>query len=212
MIKNKVKKLKKQLTFNKSRLSKNISVYKPLYILRKKYFNNGNLPKAKFFYYLWLGKRLKKSGITGSLNKSSESKLLFKNNSAPAKISIFMGSRFKDNSNFKLNDFLKSLVETLHNSSNLEILIAVDLDDDLDGIKKIINDFKELNMKLVGTERGRGYFDLHIKYHLMIPYISERSELIIICSDDCFFNKKDWDAITLEKISMYKELSMQLHK
>ncbi|MBY0281041.1 MAG: hypothetical protein K2W94_02675 [Alphaproteobacteria bacterium] len=164
------------------------------------------MPLRRIHLSWWEESSIKERKTCNALSLSSPCELLSSNgNDSGAKISIFMGSRLKGNSNFKLDIFLNSVKNTITEPEVLEILIAVDMDDDIDQLKIIAESFPTLCIKLIGTQRGAGYFDLHTKYHLMMPNMGPVSELMMICSDDCFFYKKGWEQQVIRALETYPD-------
>lgn len=90
-----------------------------------------------------------------------------------------------------LKSLLSNILDTTYNIENIEILIKFDADD-LDSINRIAElPFEKLKIKILISDRGQGYADLH-------TYVNElcsmaKGTFISIINDDMIINSNHWD-------------------
>lgn len=171
----------------------------------------GNIPAALDFYatgnQIWLGEtRLETSRVTkkeiANTTKLEYSNKIFSNQTdGGARISLVLGSRMRGNANSNLASFINSIVKTAADPSNIEVLISVDSDDDINKLVNILKSITAVSIKAYSNARGRGYYDLNIKYEALLNYLAPTSKILIVCSDDCYFSQPKWDETMLQKLA-----------
>ncbi len=111
-----------------------------------------------------------------------------------AALSLLLGVRLGGNTASRLPDFLASVKRTSHGL--VEVLVGADEDDDTPRIEADLR-ASGLAGGLLISQRGRGYYDLHVKYDLLFDHIAPTSQFVMICSDDSYFSREGWDAEAL---------------
>jgi hypothetical protein len=114
------------------------------------------------------------------------------------KISFCGATRRKSNPNNKLDLFLGSVIDNAHNISEIEILLAIDPDDDLDYFIWLKNRFKDKCRLLIFiTEKRYGYENLHKYDAFLFPNLAPNTRMICDYSDDCRIIKFEFDVTLL---------------
>ena len=116
------------------------------------------------------------------------------------KISFVASSRYRGNEeNHNLNKFIKSLLKNSYDINNIELLIALDKDDDIDYFIKIKKHYLvDINIKFFISNKNFGYKGLHLYDKFLFTQIAPSSKMIADFSDDCHINKKNWDRYLLK--------------
>jgi hypothetical protein len=177
------------------------------FTLSDQYFKQGKLVTAQIFYREGLAKFVAHK-LKSHVPKNFTPTILTHDFCAPSQqslISLMMGCRLKNNTNSKLKNFLTSIVKTAHQIEAIEVMIALDHDDDIDKIFDILKDFKQLRIVPVLMARNRGYYDLHQKYTKLYEYIAASSRAVMICSDDSFFSRNAWDQDMVTAMQNYQD-------
>lgn len=114
------------------------------------------------------------------------------------RISLLLPSRKRVKSLLKI---LENINNTVNNTNNIEILIAIDRDDEssMKNKESIIDDFKNLNIKIYTREHS-DYLNSHYYNWLAEKAIGNYLWGI---ADDTLFLTKDWDKKLIERIEAF---------
>ena len=116
------------------------------------------------------------------------------------KISFAASTLYSSNENHDLEGFFNSLIKYTNNLDNIEVIIAVDKDDDILYYIKLKKKFcdKIKNIRVYISQKKYGYSGLHLYDKFLYKKISDSSKMIADFSDDCKIINQDWDKFLLE--------------
>ena len=110
------------------------------------------------------------------------------------RISFCGATRRKSNPNSKLNNFLQSIVDNCAELAKIEVLLAIDPDDDLDHFIELKRKFnKHFRFIIYIAEKRLGYENLHLYDALLFPHLSPATRMICDYSDDCVITQEHFD-------------------
>lgn len=133
---------------------------------------------------------LSETKLTSATSKNSSQPLDEKN----VRISFYCASRKKNNPNCHMELFLQSLLEKAHELSLIEVLIAIDKDDQIDyfyRLKKIYGG--SFIIKIIVSPTRYGYTNLHLYDKELFKHISPHTKMLCDFSDDCMITRKNFD-------------------
>lgn len=128
------------------------------------------------------------------------------------KISYIASIRYIDNANSRLHKFLESVIENADDVKRVEVLMAIDIDDDIEyflRIKRIYGNRMRLCI-FISPERY-GYERLHMYDKLLFRKISPKTLMIGDYSDDVTITCKGFDTKLLEIDSRYPDKIYFVH-
>jgi len=115
------------------------------------------------------------------------------------KITFYTSSRKNDNISYNMEHFLVTILDTAVNIENIEILIAVDEDDDLQHFEKLVETFHPfMNIRVIISNTRYGSQKLHLYDKILFDNISSTTKMLIDCSDDAEMLYRGWDNDVLE--------------
>lgn len=121
------------------------------------------------------------------------------------RISLAGASRFLGNPNHRLSDFLDSVIRNIHDASSIEVLVAIDPDDDVTHFLNLKYNYKsKLNLRVVASPRRYGYEGLHHYEGLLFDRMSATSRMAFLFADDCIMTRMNFDLDLLDVDNAYK--------
>ncbi len=128
------------------------------------------------------------------------------------KISFACSMRHLGNTDSNPDKFFKSLIEETKNLDAVEVLIAIDSDDDIRFFINLINLYKDkIHSKLIVVNKKFGYNGLHLYDKILYKNISPYTKMICDFSDDCRIVKKSWDIDLLKIDRKYEDNIYIIH-
>lgn len=128
------------------------------------------------------------------------------------KISFACSMRYIGNTDSNPNKFFKSLVDETENLEIVEVLIAIDSDDDIGYFINLINLYKDkIHSKLIIVNKKFGYQGLHLYDKILYKNVSPYTKMICDFSDDCRIVKKSWDIYLLKIDKKYEDNIYIIH-
>lgn len=110
------------------------------------------------------------------------------------RISFCGATRRKSNPNSKLSNFLQSIVDHCADLSRIEVLLAIDPDDDLDHFIKLKRKFNHhFRFIIYIAEKRLGYENLHLYDAMLFPHLAPNTRMICDYSDDCVITLEHFD-------------------
>lgn len=135
--------------------------------------------------------------ILKSLKQNGTQEVKFNNEfKTNATISFVASFRYRGNENeHNPRFFFESLIENASNLETIEILIAIDSDDNLQYFKAIENIYQPIikNLKFFVSPKRFGYQGLHFYDKFLYQFLSTNSRMISDFSDDCQIVLKNFD-------------------
>ncbi|NQY42829.1 MAG: hypothetical protein HRT87_05770 [Legionellales bacterium] len=125
-----------------------------------------------------------------------------------AKISFVGSTLFRGNeADHNLPAVFDSLIKNTSNLDDIEILIAIDIDDDISYYVNIKRKYcKQIkNIRIFISPQKYGYIKLHLYDKCLYPKISPSSKMIADFSDDFQIVMKNWDRYVLQIDKKYKD-------
>ena len=117
------------------------------------------------------------------------------------KISFVSPMRYGNNDEEHSPDiFFNSLIKNTSNLDDIEVIIAIDADDDLSHFVRLKEKYVDRlkNIKIYVSEVNYGYRNLHLYDKFLYQYLSPSSRMIVDFSDDCKIVMPNWDKHVLE--------------
>jgi hypothetical protein len=119
----------------------------------------------------------------------------------PPKFTVALPTRFRNNADHRLFALLFSIYFHAALPDNFEILLAVDIDDDLNYFSFLRKEFQnKLNVRIILGESNRGYRNLHRINAELMSHIAPTSGGVLSLSDDTFISRNYWDVGVLSMI------------
>lgn len=115
------------------------------------------------------------------------------------RISLVGASRCLGNPNHRLAAFLDSVVLNAKDAASVEVLVAIDPDDDVSHFLGLKNLYKsKLNLRIVVGPRRFGYEGLHHYEGLLFDHMAAASRMAFIFADDCIITRGHFDRDLLD--------------
>jgi hypothetical protein len=128
------------------------------------------------------------------------------------RISFCGATRRKSNPNSKLSNFLQSIVDNCAELSQVEVLLAIDPDDDLDHFVMLKRKFeKDFRFVIFIAEKRLGYENLHLYDALLFPHLASNTRMICDYSDDCVITQEHFDQDLLSIDERYPDNIYFIH-
>lgn len=155
--------------------------------------------------------RVKRSRDTNGrhvlLNKPSVIEQLEATVFPPSKIRISLigASRRLGNPNNRLGVFLDSVLRNSYDAQRIEVLVAIDHDDDIEYFLSIKNSYlNRLNIRFIVSQRRFGYEGLHHYEGLLFAHMAESSRMAFLFADDCIITRMKFDTDLIKVDRKYK--------
>ncbi|HVE43986.1 MAG TPA: hypothetical protein VNC84_02470 [Gammaproteobacteria bacterium] len=128
------------------------------------------------------------------------------------KISFYASARKSQNPNCRLEIFLKSLTQNAANIGQIEVLLAIDRDDDLDYFHALYQSYRsQLRFKIHVSPIRHGYQKLHLYDKDLFTLIAPHTRMLCDYSDDCFISLKHFDRALLGIDAQYSDNIYFIH-
>ncbi|HVE43988.1 MAG TPA: hypothetical protein VNC84_02480 [Gammaproteobacteria bacterium] len=126
-------------------------------------------------------------------------------------ITFYGASRRCDNKNSKFESFLQSVAENVKNASVVEVLVAIDPDDDIDFYQALEKRYAALSLRVIVSPVRYGYLNLHKYYQDLYQIAAKTTRILCGYSDDCHITMKHFDQKILEIDKEYKDNIYFIH-
>ncbi|MBI4280375.1 MAG: hypothetical protein HY660_18130, partial [Armatimonadetes bacterium] len=113
---------------------------------------------------------------------------------------LTLGSRRIAHRDNQLERFLRSFLAMTERPERAEILVKVDDDDDLEFFLRVKRRYaRDVDLRFLVGERGRGYADLHKYQAALLALRNPASRICILLSEDAEFVLPKWDTEFLSR-------------
>jgi hypothetical protein len=126
-------------------------------------------------------------------------------------ITFYGASRRCDNKNSKFESFLQSIERNVKNASTVEVLVAIDADDDIRFYQALEKKYATLSLKVVVSPVRHGYLNLQKYYQDLYRIAAETTRVLCGYSDDCQIMMKHFDQKILEVDKAHKDNIYFIH-
>jgi hypothetical protein len=128
------------------------------------------------------------------------------------KITFYGASRKNGNDNSKMESFLDSVIEHADVLQQIEVLVAIDKDDDVAYFQNLAIRYADrLTIKPIVSEVRHGYLNLHLYYKALFKHAAETTRVLCGFSDDCRIMLKGFDSKILKIDEKYSDNIYFIH-
>ena len=129
-----------------------------------------------------------------------------------AKITFYGATRKLGNPNTNLESFLNSIVAHAANPTNIEVLFAIDKDDDLAYFDALQVRYRgTIHLKFIISEIRHGYSNLHLYYKEVFKHLAPTSRMLFGSSDDAQITMQNFDEVLLKIDARYADNIYFIH-